>query len=291
MPCYNPLTAYQCSGGDIVFVDTLRRNDVVKTLSLPCGQCIGCRLERSRQWAMRCMHEATLHSENSFVTLTYDDAHLPASGSLDYPEFQRFMKRLRKAFAPAAVRFYMCGEYGPDKGRPHFHACLFGIDFPDKVYFSKGPNGDRLYTSAMLDRLWPCGFCSVGAVTFQSAAYVARYCVAKVTGRAAAAHYGDLVPEFNHMSLKPGIGARFFEQWSSDIYPHDYVVVNGVEVKPPKYYDRLYKRVEPDVFNDLQFLREQDGRSRYEDNTVERLAVKAVVATAKSRLLVRNQIS
>lgn len=290
MPCYKPLTAWYTSSGDVVFVDTLKRNDIIKTLSLPCGQCIGCRLERSRQWAMRCMHEASLHSENSFVTLTYDDAHCPASGSLDYPEFQRFMKRLRRHFAPREVRFYMCGEYGPELGRPHFHACLFGVDFPDKVYFSKGPNDDRIYTSAILDRLWSCGFSTVGALSFESAAYVARYCVSKVTGDAAESHYGGRVPEFNHMSLKPGIGTGFFEKWHSDIYPHDYVVVNGKEVKPPKYYDRLYSRLEPDVFEDLKFLREQDGRSRWEDNTDERLAVKAVVAAAKSRLLIRSEV-
>ena len=96
VPCFHPLDAWQCSNGDVVFTDNLARNDVIRRLSLPCGRCVGCRLERSRQWAVRCMHEASMHMFNSFVTLTYDD-HLPEYNSLNYKHFQDFMKRLRKS--------------------------------------------------------------------------------------------------------------------------------------------------------------------------------------------------
>ena len=112
MPCFHPLDAWQCLNGDVVFTDNLARNDVIRRLSLPCGRCVGCRLERSRQWAVRCMHEASMHMFNSFVTLTYDDDHLPEYNSLNYKHFQDFMKRLRKSHN--GVRFYMCGEYGED---------------------------------------------------------------------------------------------------------------------------------------------------------------------------------
>lgn len=295
MPCYAPLQAYQCASGEIVFVER-RRFDVVRSLQLPCGQCVGCRLERSRQWAMRCVHEASLHESSCFVTLTYDAAHLPADGSLNYDHFQRFMKRLRKRFAPIRVRFYMCGEYGEINFRPHYHACLFGFDFPDKKAFKVTDSGSKLYTSALLESLWPFGLSSVGDVTFESAAYVARYCMKKVTGRDAKRHYervlenGEIVnlkPEFNKMSLKPGIGAEWYRKWKRDVYPHDYVVVNGKECKPPKYYDGLYEREFPDEFEDLKARRELDGLALREDNTPERLAVKAVVAEARLKSLKR----
>lgn len=246
---------------------------------------------------MRCVHEASLYQANSFITLTYDDAHFPHRGMLHYPDYQKFMKRLR-FHVKKPVRFYMCGEYGPTTWRPHFHACLFGYDFEDKAYWSTLPSDSKIFRSALLERLWPFGFASVGAVTFESAAYVARYCVAKVTGHNAKAHYArqdahgaySLPPEFNKMSLKPGIGARWLQKYETDVFPHDYVVINGKEVKPPKYYDRLYNSKSPEEFEAIQYRRETDGRSRYLDNTPERLAVKETVAIARSNLTQRIQI-
>lgn len=296
MPCYHPLRAYRCASGEVVFVER-RPYDIVAQLSLPCGQCIGCRLERSRQWAMRCMHEASLYEQNSFVTLTYSDEFLPVRGQLDYSEFQRFMKRLRKRVGKP-VRFYMCGEYGSENWRPHFHACLFNWDAPDKRYWSSSASGEKVYRSAFLEELWPFGASCLGSVTFESAAYVARYCVQKVTGHNAKFHYRrvdengvyQLVPEFNHMSLKPGVGSPWLSKWKTDVYPHDYVIVNGVKVKPPKYYDKLFEVADPDAFEEMKFRRELEGRSRYSDNTMERLAVKEIVTTAKVSQLVRSSI-
>lgn len=296
MPCYSPLVAYKCANGEVVFAER-RKHDVISELQLPCGQCIGCRLERSRQWAMRCMHEASMHNgRNSFVTLTYSDEHLPKRGQLDYPQFQRFMKRLRKEFGPNRVRFYMCGEYGPLNWRPHYHACLFGIDFDDRVFERQLPSGANIYRSDTLERLWPYGYSSVGDVTFESAGYVARYCVQKVTGHNAKFHYArkddegeySLIPEFNKMSLKPGIGADFMEKWKSDIYPHDYVIVRGKEMKPPKYYDKLFAKDNPDAWDELQWKREAEGRANWEDNTPTRLDVKRQVQTARANFLKRT---
>lgn len=244
------------------------------------------------------MHEASLHDNNSFVTLTYSEEHLPYRGMLEYPAFQKFMKRLRKVAGPSGVRFYMCGEYGSENWRPHFHACLFGWDFADKTYWRKSDSGEKLYRSALLEKLWPFGMAEVGAVTFESAAYVARYCVQKVTGHNAAAHYArvdkdgpySLPPEFNHMSLKPGIGARWFEKYKSDVYTFDHVIVRGKECKPPKYYDTLFSRANPEEFEDLKFLREVDARERFEDNTDARLAVKEIVTRSRANQLFRSQV-
>ena len=275
------------------------RGDIVATLLLPCGRCIGCRLERSRQWAVRILHETKSHDQNCFLTLTFDEEHCPRNRSLDYSVFQKFMKRLRKEFSGKRVRFFMCGEYGEQFDRPHFHACVFGVDFDDKVLI-RGERGsvDALYRSGRLERLWPFGFSSIGRVTFESAAYVARYCVKKVNGDLAKDHYSmvdletgeiyEKTPEFAHMSLKPGIGALWLEKFQSDVYPRDYVVVRGHESKPPRYYDARFKKVNPDKFEEICFKRELDARKRLDNNTPERLAVREEVAKARSNLYKRS---
>lgn len=239
---------------------------------------------------MRCLHEAQLHSVNSFLTLTYDDTNLPPTGSLNYRHYQLFMKRLIKHAGPNRVRFYMCGEYGEETFRPHYHACIFGFQFADQQLLKRTSAGSKLYTSKTLERLWPYGLSSIGEVNFDSAAYVARYCMKKVTGQPAKSHYerimpdtGEVIqlkPEFNKMSLKPGIGKLWYDKFKKDIFPHDYAVINGKEVKPPKYYDKLYMRENPEDAEYVFFLRELGGRARYTDNTEERLLVKEAVAAA-----------
>jgi hypothetical protein len=257
----------------------------VQPIEVPCGQCVGCRLERSRQWAMRCMHEASLYESNSFVTFTYDDSNIPSGGSLYYRDYQLFMKRLRKKL-DTPIRFYMCGEYGSLTARPHYHSILFGCDFEDKKRYRKGSDGNWLYESKILRELWPFGDSCFGDVTFQSAAYVSRYCMAKVTGSQADAHYGNREPEFAHMSLKPGIGAEWYNKFMSDVYPRNYVVVNGVRVKPPKYYDKLFDKLDEATMEVLKYDRSLD--IRHEDNTVERLGVRERVAIARTNLLKRG---
>jgi hypothetical protein len=250
---------------------------------------------------MRCLHEASLYDRNAFITLTYDDSNLPQGGSLSYQDFQKFMKRLRKRVG-SKVRFYAGGEYGTQGTmRPHFHACLFGYDFPDKVFYKKTGSGEKIYTSKLLESLWPYGLSSVGDVTFESAAYIARYCVQKVTGDAAKAHYQvitddgeviDRTPEFNRMSLKPGIGARWLEKYSTDVYPRDYVVIRGVKVKPPKYYDTLFEREDPGEFSEIVARREldMDHLRKYDhlEFWPERMAAKEAVTLARSSQLKRE---
>jgi len=297
MPCYHPISAYQCADGSIVFQER-RWFNTVKTLSLPCGQCIGCRLERSRQWAMRCMHEAQLHEKNCFITLTYDNTHLPSDGSLHYKDFQLFIKRLRKKFGNTRIRYYMAGEYGENFGRPHFHACIFGHDFHDKKLWKRSPSGAMLYRSEDLETLWSFGYSSIGDVNFESAAYVARYIMKKVTGHNSKAHYtetnpetGEITtrkPEFNKMSLKPGIGYDWYKQYKSDVYPHDYVIIKGKKVKPPKFYDKKYKKDNPFEFDEILYKREINGKLNSEDNTMERLLVKETVQNAKLQKLKRS---
>lgn len=245
---------------------------------------------------MRCVHEASLYKANSFITLTYNDANLPTRGSLNYAHFQQFMRRLRKEIAPRGVRFYMCGEYGPQLSRPHYHACLFGHDWDDKTYWNTTPAGAKLYRSGQLERLWGKGYTTTGDLTFESAAYTARYCMKKITGEEGKTHYKrwddqgeyELEPEFNHMSLKPGIGKRFLEKWETDIYPNDYVIINGKETKPPKYYDRQLAKHHEQTMEEIKYKREMKGRKQYEDNTERRLKDKEIVTAARAKYLKRG---
>lgn len=301
MACYCPISAYQpISGGPLEFTE---RPDT-RPLTIPCGQCIGCRLERSRQWAIRCLHEASLYESNAFVTLTYDDEHLPADKSLRKSDFQRFIRLLRQHFRRtrqrrrsndsdelrSGIRFYMCGEYGDLTFRPHYHACLFNVHFSDRVLFKRLGNGSCLYTSKILSKCWPHGYACFGDVTFESAAYVARYCIKKVLGANADEHYkrvdenGEfywLLPEYTNMSLKPGIGAGWFERFHQDAYPRDYVIVRGKKVKPPKYYDKLFEARDGFAMEHLDFLRYEKAMLLAEDATPARLRVREQVARAQ----------
>ena len=298
MPCFYPQPAFRTETGAVVFAERRNLGGSVATLSLPCGQCVGCRLERSRQWAARCMHEASLYDQNCFITLTYDDAHLPEDYSLRYSDFQGFMKRLRSRFFSSKIRFYMCGEYGEDFGRPHYHAILFNFDFADKLYF-KRVGESKLYTSAALSELWPFGHSLIGSATFESAAYVARYCLKKVTGKDAERHYRAVdpdtgetwvrTPEFNKMSLRPGIGGTWFEKYWKDVYPRGELIVRGHASVPPRYYDKLFKRIDDaDDLARIAYKREQRGKAHFEDNSADRLAVKEQVALARVSLKHRS---
>lgn len=215
------------------------------------------------------MHEASLRQHNCFITLTYDNDHHPDDGSLKKDHFQKFMKRLRWHFRHhPPFKYYMAGEYGeePDGslGRPHYHALIFGLDFSDKYLWN---DKKKLYRSDTLERLWPFGFSTVGAVTFQSSAYVARYIMKKITGDLAEDHYKkvcpetgevfQVTPEYNAMSLKPAIAKEWFEQFKNDVFPHDYVVVDGRKVKTPGYYLKQLEATDPGLFQDVKEKRKQ----------------------------------
>ncbi len=257
MPCFSPLDGYRSqtvnASGKRSVVFNVREGFFDRPVTVPCGQCIGCRLEKSRQWAMRCVHEASLYEENCFITLTYDDERLPASGSLDKSAFTKFMKRLRRRFDSQRIRFYHAGEYGDRFGRPHYHALLFGFDFPDKYPWSVRSD-HPVWRSHILESLWPFGQSEIGSVTFESAAYVARYVVKKVTGEKADDYYsvvtelGEVVPiqpEYSTMSRRPGIGKAWYDEFKSEVYPSDGVVIRGKLMKPPRFYDGQYELEDP----------------------------------------------
>jgi hypothetical protein len=308
MPCFKPMPAFRNVDGTVVFTD--RKSDVSHDLTLACGQCVGCRLEKSRQWAVRCMHEAQMHEENCFLTLTYNDENLPEDNSLNYDHFQDFIRKLRDHFrwhhGKTGIRFYMAGEYGEQFGRPHYHACIFGINFSDRKYHGKSPSGANLYVSKELESLWDYGYSSIGDVNFDSAAYVARYIMKKQTGHQRDEHgllpkdhytWCDLStgevherkPEFNKMSLKPGIGAPWLQKYMPDVYPNDFIEVRGKKTNVPKYYDKIYKKLAPFEFDDLQYERQLRALEKDKNEyTPERLAAKEQVQLAKFKKLKRK---
>lgn len=288
MPCYHPISGYITKGTTKSFsIHQPRTGLPFFAQTIPCNQCIGCRLERSRQWAMRCMHESQLHKESCFVTLTYNNENLPRSGSLDKRDFQLFIKRLRASLKKKRIRYYHCGEYGETLGRPHYHACIFGYN-PEDLQLIKENSGVRLYHSSSLEKLWGLGYVTVGNVTFESAAYVARYITKKITGAKAESHYQGRTPEYTTMSRRPGIGKPWLEQYQNDIYPKDFVTIREKKVKPPKYYDKLYEHRDPQGYLSIKVRRKLSGIEQVLDNTPERLQVKEAVTKINLTKLARS---
>lgn len=235
MQCTKPLIAYQSPSGKVFF--TPYRDHV--PIQLPCNQCIACRLNRSREWATRCLHESKLYDFNCFLTLTYSEENLPPDGSLRKEDLTKFFKRLRKKFPETKIRYFACGEYGERLNRPHYHVILFNHDFHDKVLFRAGEF--PLYISPALQELWSFGHSVVAAFSFETAAYTARYVTKKINGAAAEEHYSGLTPEFCVQSRRPGIGFDFFMQNYEDFTNYGTVVSRGgLAVKPPRYYEKLH---------------------------------------------------
>lgn len=269
MSCYAPLTGWYSkhinpSGKRSIVFNRNEALDSYHSLSIPCGQCIGCRLEKSRQWAIRCSLESQLYEHSYFLTLTYDDQHLPSSGSLVPDDLQKFFKKLRRHIeyhgSDEKIRFFACGEYGDNFQRPHYHAIIYNLDIPDLKRFSTSFNGDTYYTSEIINQIWKNGYVIIGQVTFESCAYVARYVTKKITGDQADEHYNGRVPEFVRMSRRPGIGAAWLDKYQTDVYPHDYIVIrDGIKVKPPKYFDKLFEAIAPDEMSMIKELRSVAG--------------------------------
>lgn len=315
MPCYHPLTAYKSltekTPAGKAFISFDRKNvtnSPWEKLSVPCGSCIGCRIDRSKQWALRCVHEASMFEHNCFLTLTFSPEHLNELGTLVKSDFQKFMKRLRKKRSGMEavyvnddwrypIRYFHCGEYGSLLERPHHHALLFNFDFADKKVFSVS-QGVTLYSSALLEATWEMGFCTVGEVTYQSAAYVARYVTKKVNGMHAGSHYlrGDpdtgeayyLEPEYITMSRRPGIGKLWFDKFAGDVYPKDFITFDGHAHKSPSYYDNLHADLDPESMAKIKRKRKLAAIEHAEDSTSRRLKSREIIAQQRNHLFVRE---
>lgn len=275
-----------------------------------CGQCMECRLAYSREWAIRITHEQQLHEQSCFLTLTYDDGHLPAFGQLFKRDLQLFFKRARKA--GWRFRYVACGEYGETRRRPHFHVALFGRDFrEDRLLYSTSDNGP-LFTSSALSQVWTGGMSVIGELTFESAAYIARYITKRLSGPGVSPlplgidpETGEVVfpnPEFLLCSRRPGIGSGWFDKYFvSDVLPHGRVITSqGTPAPVPRFYkEKLRNPWFSNMGNPLNrdksglmYLTAEHQESQVEKNAVENTAVRrsarTIYAAARTGLFKRD---
>lgn len=292
-------------------------------IKIPCGQCSECRLQRSRQWADRCMLEMQYHEENYFITLTYDDAHLPKNEVIDREtgeilpvatlvkkDLSDFVKRVRRYQDydgyTQPIRFFGCGEYGSETMRPHFHVILFGLHLPKDGFrfYRRNFNGDNLYNHDFLDRCWKYGFSVVGEVTWQSAAYVARYIMKKHLGKDAKDYYSErgIAPEFTLMSRRPGIARQYYDEHKDELFAQDFVHVpthqGARRIYPPRYFEKLFDVDYPsDLVETRKEKRKEDGiiatdleLSKTSLDYLDYLAVKEYNLECKMNALQRKEI-
>lgn len=357
MPCYHPITAVQpTDGGPLSFPkdEHLYLFNDYRTLQIACGKCHGCMLKRSRDWAIRSIHEAQMHKYNSYITLTLRTEYLTEDRTLDHRWFKRFLRKTRSALRAACInpntwpdllftakdlpppappgsegggdeanynvktllryaraikkhdgtpvaattRYLMCGEYGEDNGRPHYHALLFNLDFRDRLYHKTTPSGSIIYTSRTLEKLWPYGYSSVGDLTFESAAYVSRYIMAKRAD--GDKNYNILDPdtgqiyskkkEYNQMSRQSGIGSSWYNKYNADVTAKGKVIARGHENNPPRYYDKLQKKLDNAKLEEIKYNRYVEAQAHGADHSPERLAIQEQVAKAKTKRLYRNKL-
>lgn len=276
-------------------------------------------------WASRAVHESRQHTENSFVTLTYSDENLPKNQSVARRPIQIFFKNLRNSIYKInpgkTIKYIACGEYSPEKTRPvgefnpdyfhgegqrpHYHALIFNHAFSDQTLWSTRKD-INIYHSDTLTDIWGEGFCTVGELNYQSAAYVARYSLKKINGDLALkpnertglnpyqriCHYtGNIIDvEKERFHMSNGIGGEHFNQYKSDIYPADHVIINGYETRPPRYYDNLYDAENPESMESIKEKRILSMSKHAADNTPARRREREEVKLAQLNKLIRDKI-
>lgn len=321
MSCNAPLTMYWTGGytaagkKEYTFNSSKGYSDM--SIQVPCGQCMGCRLSKSLDTATRAVHEASLYSHNCFITLTVDPEHIDEvflGGGLSHRPWQLFLKKLRKSYCGLDViprpdwykrgewnnrpiRVLMCGEYGSLLQRPHYHACLFNFDFLDK-YLWETRRGVKLFRSNTLERLWPYGYSTIGEVNFESAAYLARYVTKKITGDMADEHYfnsdtGEFMqPEYIRFPQGYGLGRLWFDKYSSDCYPSDFLISGKkkIKVRVPQYYDKIYDLTNPEELANLKKARQRRAVERSKIITPDILKNREYIQNARLQRYERDYL-
>lgn len=281
---------------------------------LPCGKCIGCRIERSRQWATRMMLELRYHEKACFITLTYNDDNLPMktyinqhgeqkiSYTLEKKAYQDFMKRLRRHYEPEKIRFFACGEYGSQTRRPHYHAILFGVDFAEDRKVLKVDKGYYMYRSPTLEALWPFGYSMICDVNWNTCAYVSRYCTKKFGTRQNIYYQTfNIEPEFNLMSRRPGLGGQFYYDNKDELYITQSIWMQnsngGFKSRLPGYFDRLYDLENHEEMEEIKKNRKEMAENAMalrlaetDNDMFTQLEIDEAYFEAKVKQLVRNKI-
>lgn len=293
MPCFRPIHGYRAVGGKVVFKKSA---SIGIPMTVPCGQCIGCRLDKQRDWSARILHEGRLHPHTVFLTLTYSDESLPPGGTLCLRHWQLFMKRLRKHYAPHPYRFIANGEYGDRTQRPHYHAILYNHVSVDRKLWQRKDHGSHVYEAPTLTKLWGMGLVTEQDFDPSFGDYIAQHCVKRLSRERAApllqrvdpltGETWQVEPEFWVMSRRPGIGHGYYEKFKDEIWKHDSIIYKGAERSVPGYYDQLRLRE-----NEPRMLKVKDKRmaeartpKRKANNTPARLEVRENVTRARLNL-------
>lgn len=230
-------------------------------LMVPCGHCIECLKDRAKSWAIRCMLEASLYTDNYFVTLTYNDACNP--GRLSKKDFRQFIKNVRNVFGPG-VRYFGCGEYGPSTLRPHYHLILFNLKLDDVQPYCSAAKGGNYFISKKLENCWHFGHITLGEVSYGSCAYVAQYCMKKVGKN------DGIFKTFQSMSTHPGLGSGYFDKRFSSIYECDACYLpDGKVVQPPRYFDKLLSKVDENYLESIKTVRINNATVRTADALID----------------------
>jgi len=297
MPCYYPRKMGFDRNGERTFKEKNHHPEFIP-VTIKCGQCIGCRIDKSREWAVRCVHEMQMHETSCFITLTYKNSELVYTKdglpTLFHEHFQLFMKRLRKKFGEN-ISFFMAGEYGDRTHRPHYHAILFGVDFKDKMLLRKNEMGDDIFISETLEKLWGHNDSElkpneIGEANYKTAAYIARYVVKKLTGKMAPLYEGR-TPDYGKASRQYAIGKKWLEKYWPDIFNYNELILpDGSSAPIPRYYVNWLQKYHFDAYmkyrsRDLTYM--DDPKFIYE-NSRSRLKVKRIIKEQKLKHLRRN---
>lgn len=195
-------------------------------LDYPCGKCMACRIQRTQEWGTRLMHENQYHEHSIFLTLTYDEKHIPENGSLRKKELQDFIKRVRSDLHPLKIKHYSVGEYGEQTERSHYHLIIFGLQ-------------DNEETKKLIQQNWPKGLIHIGTVTIDSARYVAGYIQKKLYGKLAQQTYTVRGREPPFMLCSQGLGKAWAVENRTYLMNNQGLTINGVQHGVPRYYVKI----------------------------------------------------
>ena len=289
MRCLHPRTVGFEADGKTISWSQKNYSKQYATFQLPCGKCIECRLEYARTWAVRCVHEAKMYQDNCFVTLTYSDENLK-SPKLQYEDFQKFMKRLRKS-TTATIGMFVTGEYGEKTKRPHWHAIIFNWSPKDAKPTYKNDNGDQLYDSEQLTRLWGKGRTDLGSVTFKSAGYVARYAAKKLIHGQDSDH---IYHPISKKSSKQAIGKKFLETYYKDIFNYGECIIEEQKISIPRYYIKWLEKNHPDDWiryvTETKLKSQRYARDKQEKITEQYFETDEKRALGRGRLITPQQV-
>ncbi|WNK14340.1 MAG: replication initiator protein [Microvirus sp.] len=270
MQCYYPIRAFQVKTGTPLFFSPQKN---ATAIDIPCGKCIGCRLNQAQQWAIRSHHEAKCWPKNTFATLTYNDEQLPADLNLQPQHFTLFLKRLREHQQRKhnnKIRYMMCGEYGDLYSRPHYHAIIYNFEPDDLQHYKDTKAGHPVYTSETMDKLWRMGTTYWGNATYESAGYIARY-VTKVFSNTKHTEIIDVetgeiiqrVTPYADRSTHPGLGAEWIRKYGkTDAYSHDRIILDGKKLPVPRYYSKIQEREAPLYYHETKQKRRENADTK-----------------------------